>query len=62
MKRQVTPYLATPSKAATLQSEAGIRAESEVNQMCHTAANREATRVTVAKVLKKCLTSKPQSD
>ncbi|NEO10444.1 MULTISPECIES: hypothetical protein [unclassified Moorena] len=45
MRRYVTPYLATPRWAATHQSDAGIRAESEVNQMCHTAAKREATRV-----------------
>ncbi|AOX03903.1 hypothetical protein BJP34_34730 [Moorena producens PAL-8-15-08-1] len=62
IERYVTPYLATPSKAATSQSDAGNRAESEANQMCHTAANREVTRVTEVKVLKKCLSTKPQSD
>ncbi|NEO49467.1 MAG: hypothetical protein F6K55_37360 [Moorea sp. SIO4A3] len=40
MKRQVTPYLATPRWKALHQSDAGNRAESEVNQMCHTAALR----------------------
>ncbi|NEO00059.1 MAG: hypothetical protein F6K50_32695 [Moorea sp. SIO3I7] len=43
LRRQVTPYLATPRKAATFQSEAGIRAESEAKQISHTAANGEMT-------------------
>ncbi|NEQ85310.1 MAG: hypothetical protein F6K26_35890 [Moorea sp. SIO2I5] len=45
-----------------MQSEAGTRAESDTNQMGDTAANGEVTWVTVAKVLKKCLISEPQSD
>ncbi|EGJ30380.1 MULTISPECIES: hypothetical protein [Moorena] len=32
-------------QAATSQSEAGTRAESEVKQISHTAANGEVTRV-----------------
>ncbi|NEO89686.1 MAG: hypothetical protein F6K56_05210 [Moorea sp. SIO3G5] len=37
----MTPYLATPSRRHPSSSVAGTRAESEVNQMCHTAANGE---------------------
>ncbi|NEP53287.1 MAG: hypothetical protein F6K65_32575 [Moorea sp. SIO3C2] len=59
LKRQVTPYLATPRKAATSQSEAGIRAESEVKQISHTAANGEMTMD--KQFLEKCLSGKPQS-
>ncbi|NEQ86847.1 MAG: hypothetical protein F6K26_44410 [Moorea sp. SIO2I5] len=62
MKGHVTPYLATPRWTAIHQSDAGNRAQSDTNQMGDTGANREVTWVTVAKVLKKCLIQKPQSD
>ncbi|NEO96716.1 MAG: hypothetical protein F6K56_44070 [Moorea sp. SIO3G5] len=45
-----------------MQSEAGNRAELEEKQIIHTTAKREATWVTVAKILKKCLIALPQSE
>ncbi|EGJ33235.1 hypothetical protein LYNGBM3L_39880 [Moorena producens 3L] len=60
---EICDTLSWPHRASDiLQSEAGTRAESEVNQMCHTAAKGKTTWVTVANVLKKCLIAKPQSD
>ncbi|NEO91622.1 MAG: hypothetical protein F6K56_15820 [Moorea sp. SIO3G5] len=60
--RRPSDSLSWPHRASgNLQNEAGTRAELEVKQIIHTTANGETTRVTVAKVLKKCLTWKPQS-
>ncbi|AOW99771.1 hypothetical protein BJP34_10160 [Moorena producens PAL-8-15-08-1] len=61
LRKQVTPYLGHTEQAATLQSEAGTRAELEVKQISHTTAKGETTWVTVAKILKKCLMALPQS-
>ncbi|NEO24401.1 hypothetical protein [Moorena sp. SIO4A5] len=59
MKRQVTPYLGHTERAATPQSEAGTRAQSEPKQIGITGANGEVTWVKL--VLEKCLRMKPQS-
>ena len=45
LRRQVTPYLTTPSILGNMWGEAGIRAESEAKQINHTAANGETTWV-----------------
>lgn len=41
MRRQVTPYLTTPSRLGNLWGEAGSRAQSELKQIRHTGAKRE---------------------
>ncbi|NEO82480.1 hypothetical protein [Moorena sp. SIO4G3] len=60
MRRYVTPYLGHTEWAATPQSEAGTRAQSEPKQIGITGANGETTWVKL--VLKKCLRAKPQSE
>lgn len=41
LRRQLTPYLSTPSRLGILQSEAGSRAQSEETEAgSHTGANR----------------------
>ena len=44
-RRTVTPYLTTVTRLGILEAEAGNRAESEVKQISHTAANGEVARV-----------------